>query len=185
MSKPEPPRRLLKRDLHRLAVARSDIGAAGDAATYLRDSKMGPQFRGYWALADAVVIAYGRPFTHNEPYGPLPGAYAKFDDEIMRRVHGELLEARNQLVAHSPAEQREVRIVPKGCVLTQGKPPIQDTTVMVRNAHLHPKRVARAVTLCEYQQRRISDAIDVLLAKLYEGRALPSRPFTVTLGDDE
>ena len=180
---PDDTSRHLERELHKLAVARSDVAAAGDAAQFLRDTGMGPQFRGYWALADAAVIAYTRPFKHNQPYGPIPRKFGRFKGEASRRTHRDLLEVRDELVAHSPARQREVYVVPAGSLLRPGGEALEDTTVMVRDAHLHPKRWARVVDLCALQQRRLSADIDLLLDRLYGEQSLPERPFQLEFSE--
>lgn len=102
-----------RRSLYRLAVARSDIRAAQEIAAYAE--KHVPEINELWIpLQDALVAAYARPFTSNKPYGPLANQWTKFSDPKQQQLHNQLLQLRNELVAHTDASQRTVVIFPPG-----------------------------------------------------------------------
>jgi hypothetical protein len=49
-------------------------------------------------------------FTANEPFGPIPDRWAKFDRTDHQELHDELIKTRNELVAHADASRRRVVI---------------------------------------------------------------------------
>src|SRR2546428_6705031 len=102
----------VKKDLYRLAAARSDVtGALRSAELMLaRVSEMGDPL--YFPLWHATVVAYARPFTRNKPHGSLPARWGRFEDEILQRTHDSLLHDRDKLVAHSDADVRRVNVIP-------------------------------------------------------------------------
>ena len=98
----------IKKDLFKLIVARADVERMRKAVVLMLkcDESTKPDL--YRALSDAAVIAYGRPFSHNSPYGPLPNRYGRFNDEELRSSHKETLRFRDAVVAHSEASHQDV-----------------------------------------------------------------------------
>ena len=78
-----------------MAVARSDIAAALEAAKLLHErvSKIGEPL--YVPLFVATVTAYARPFKKSEPYGALPARWSKFSNGRSQLMHEELIKARD------------------------------------------------------------------------------------------
>ena len=108
----------IKVQLYKLAIARSDIGTAKTLCVLcLKQNKKierkKPEYD--WrdlelmdALLDAMINSYCRPFTDNHPFGSLQKKWCKFDNQLHKAIHLQLMEFRNQKVAHTDHQTRQV-----------------------------------------------------------------------------
>ena len=103
-----------KRNLYRLALARSDIAAAMEGCDHLLREQIDVSHALYWTLHNGIVVSYGRPFTRNRPYGPLDEKWSTFEDPRFAELHALLMDLRHKTVAHSDLAMRKVFIVPAG-----------------------------------------------------------------------
>jgi hypothetical protein len=178
-----PPRSARKRDLFRLAVARSDLAAAHDALGIILKDKMGFGHRTYLPLLYVAAVAYARPFTQNKPHGALPEKWAKFADPPCQRLHDQVLEMRNQYVAHSDQAARAVRIMPAGYVIPGANVPFVKTGISVSNIGYNIEFVnAVSAHIVELGQR-IDTEVEALLDELYMGKEMPKEPFDLVVDD--
>jgi hypothetical protein len=160
--------------LFKLAIARSDVHAACVACDHLLAID-DPPYTLYSTLVAAIVVSYARPFSQNRPLGPLPEQWGRFDDPARQKLHNEILEARNRLVAHSDLSERAVWVVPAGVELPNGTKR-DHPTIVVRTPALRSDRVNAIRDLCLDLLGRLSEEIDEL-----RGRTFPD----ASLGDDE
>ncbi len=117
LPKRQPPLRShRKRYLYQLLVARSDIGAAHTACDLFLKSVTSLSDDLYYPLFMSVAVCYGRPFTHNEPFGALPTKWGKFEDPNHQQRHDSIIKARHELVAHSDMTVRRAMIIPPNVV---------------------------------------------------------------------
>lgn len=129
LPKKQPPRRSRrKRLLYQLLLARSDISAAQSALEVFRRDVGAIGHPLYYPLVAAITVCYARPFTKNQPLGPLPSKWGRFSHPKAQQTHNDLMRARHQLIAHSDMEAREAKIVPPGFVIThdKGQPIVSD-----------------------------------------------------------
>jgi hypothetical protein len=136
-------------DLMRLAIARADITAAlemADLAVQMepRDDPV------FWAFQNAVIVAYGRPFTFNKPIGKLkPPEWPGYESEHLHAQHATIMKLRHQVVAHAQTEHRAVRVIPPGFDMSQiPRPePIPLERLSYKNDETPGDGIARSLTI--------------------------------------
>jgi hypothetical protein len=187
------PRSEKKREIYKLILAQSDIGAAfrtcehfltviGPHAAKSRGRYAGMDHPLYYPLLEAIVISYARPFTPNDKLGQLKKKWGEFGDARFQEAHDKILRARNELVAHSDPFERKVQIKPPGA----GKlgaihsPELGFSicgywfTVRDVDAFYH--------TAGDLATRLLAE-VEKLLADLYAGMKLPARAFDLRLNE--
>jgi hypothetical protein len=92
-------RERLRRELHRLVLADSDMRQASVAAAYLAE-----QGRNMNGLAERVlwtgfVVTYARPYVGSNRLGAVTGKLARPEESSLRGLHATLLKRRNDLFA--------------------------------------------------------------------------------------
>ena len=185
MAQRSPLRSARKRELYRLIVARSDMLAAMESC----DLILGPPELDlsdpkYLPLFHAATVAYARPFSANRPHGPLPARWSRFADASDQHVHDTLIDLRNQFVAHSDQDAREVLIWPPGSRQPGTGVTLTFPWVSVRN-RAYPIAFIRAVRAhCLELGRRINAEIDTLMEELYGNRVLPVQPFPLVYDEE-
>jgi hypothetical protein len=101
-----------RRLLYKLAIARADVQSAREVARYAEEHVQEFTDALWIPLQEALVIAYSRPFSANKPFGPLASRWAKFESAEHQKLHKDLLQIRDELVAHADASRRRVLIFP-------------------------------------------------------------------------
>jgi len=162
-------RRGKKIQLHRLAVARSDIAVALDAARLVceRVSKMGDSL--YVPLFVATVTAYARPFKRSEPYGALPADWSRFSNARSQKLHDDLIEARDTYVAHSDSGSRTVDIIPAGTSFRGHR--AAGLSVAIKTTWWKVEFFPRIIAHCEDLFGRLDEETERLLHELFDGIA--------------
>lgn len=183
-----PRRSHLKRQLHQLIVARSDVTSAWRMVELLlkRESGDGYDLIGnelYPAFFYATVISYARPFTDNQEIGALPKRWSKFPRQDLRDTHKLLLETRNTVVAHSDPIGYRIDIVPSGYQAFPTMEPSNSISLHIAKDYFGRSYFEAIHRLCHYQLVEMNQAIDDLLEKLYEGMELPQRPFNLRIDE--
>jgi hypothetical protein len=178
------PRSQKKKELYKLAVARSDITAALKTCNLLIQhvKEIGDNL--YQPLFHAIVIAYARPFTRNKPLGPLPSEWSRFSNSALQQMHNNLVSARRQFIAHSDEKIRKVYIYPPGTLI--GATGLRSAGVSIAIS-THAYGISKFYLirrLCYDLGSRLNDRTEALLAELYEGRVLPSEHFLLTFNDE-
>jgi hypothetical protein len=173
-----------KKELYKLAVARSDITSAMDTCGLMINNVGHLGHDLYEPLFHAIIIAYARPFTRNKPLGPLSKEWPNFSNPDFQETHDELIKARHQFIAHSDEEVRRVEIFPHGS-------PIQETGLKSGNVGIGVRTIAFPLprfehirALCYDLGYRLNSRIEDLLAELYNGQTLPNKSFQLTFDDD-
>lgn len=170
-----------KRNLYRLAIARSDVAAAMAGCRHLIDVRIEAGHPLYWTLHNGIVISYCRPFTRNKPYGPLPAKYSTFDDPELRELHSELLDLRDKCVAHSDYDRRKVFIVPHGAALFDTGRAAKGLGTAVQNWALPLAKWEDVHSLCMELGSSISVDAETELQMLYSGDLYTPEPFELRL----
>lgn len=185
LHKNQPPKRVhRKKELYKLLIARSDIGASLNAVKLLRKkvTSMGDDL--YYPLFASIVICYARPFTNNKPYGCLPNRYQKYDDVIHQEAHKKLLAARHELIAHSDMGVRRAMITPPGVVfgIHNGKDWKSPKIGTQTSFYLFPVSYFNIVydtSMILYN--KLHKDIDALVHELYDGMDLPDKSFDIRI----
>ena len=186
----QPPKRSQrKKDLYRLLLARSDIGAANTACQLFLRTVSDLKDELYYPLFTAIVVCYARPFTANEPFGALPRKWAKFSDARSQSLHDDLLRARHELVAHSDATVRTAKIIPPDSFvgylgdekreLRSGKRIGTETSYYL----FQIPRIRQIPTITLDLTRRLNAEIDTLVDDLYGGMELPRGKFRLRIDE--
>ena len=102
----------LRKQLCKLVVARSYIDAALKACELFLSHVRETSDDLYLPLVNAIIICYARPFTHNEPLGPLPDRWGRFEDPELQGAHRALLDLRDWIAAHGDMHMQRIVIVP-------------------------------------------------------------------------
>jgi hypothetical protein len=183
MPKKGPTRSDRKRDLHRLAVARSDITAALEACNLLLANVHHHRHDLYQPLFHAIAISYARPFTANRPLGSLPAKWSRYTNPRFQEAHDELLSIRNQFVAHSDQDERTVQIVPPYVIVPGATTHYVTIGVGVRTVGFPVRNFVVVRRMCVDIGRRLEKAINDLLDELYKDKILPAAIFQLTIDE--
>jgi hypothetical protein len=188
MPKKQPPNRSqVKKNLYKLMVAQSDIGAAHSAYKLFESNVKELSDKLYQPLFTAIVVCYARPFTNNQPYGALPDKWTKFDNPRQQSLHDDLIKARHEIVAHSDMSVRRASIVPPGVVtgfFADGRE-LKSTRIGHETSYylFRIPRIREISDLTVDLGRRISLEIDTIIENLYSGMDLPRAKFRLRIDD--
>jgi hypothetical protein len=173
-----------KKELYKLAVARTDITSAMDTCNLIIENvgHIGDDF--YLPLFHAIVIAYARPFTRNRPLGRLSAEWSTFSTPDFQETHDDLIRSRDKFIAHSDEEVRRVEIYPPGAPLGETGYLSGSVGVAVRTIAFPLSRFHDIRVLCSDLGHRLESRINILLAELYNSRELPNESFTLTFDDN-
>jgi hypothetical protein len=172
-----------KKELYRLAVARSDIRAAKTTCDLLIQHVEGLGDDLYQPLFHAIVIAYARPFTRNKPLGPLPAEWSKFSNAHFQETHDELIKARHQFIAHSDEEIRKAIIFPPGAPVGKTGLKSGGVSISIRTIAFPTSQFHHIRNLCHDLGSRLDRGVYAILADLYTDRKLPNKSFQLTFDD--
>jgi hypothetical protein len=173
-----------RRHLYRLALARHDLQAARRiAALAVEQASEMSEGNDLWIpLQEALVVAYARPFSSNKPFGPLASAWGKFDDPQHQRLHRELLQMRDRLVAHSDASELTVIIFPPRVRWPVGdREPSDRATMAIFHRRPGPSYFSAVAELCEDLATRLHAAVETELQALF-GEIDAVSPFDLLTG---
>jgi len=188
MPNARPPKRSdLKRQLHRLIVAQSDINAARNAWQLLKSNPTQPGHSVHTSLMAAMVISYARPFVSSESFGILPRKWSTYPDSRYQKNHDALLKARNEIVAHSEQSVRKVMIVPPGVrmKLHPASSPVSEWISYIVSTYSLPPNVLETLGgMLDDVLKRMFDEIELLLNKLYADRNLPNQEFLLQMDEE-
>lgn len=183
-----PSRSHLKKELHRLIVAQSDVSEAFQAwETYVETLPL-ENYALRRALLSAIVISYCRPFTSNEGFGVLPAKWSHYSDARHRKWHDQLLKARNEVIAHSDQAIRQVTIVPAGIELRpklsgQLTPVSSEIGFEVQTYTFGIQHISKLGSMIGDVGKRMLSEIERLLQDLYGGMDLPRRKFPLRVDE--
>jgi hypothetical protein len=159
-----------EQELFKLVIARSDFHAALLACDYLLAIPDPPETLFNLHVA-AIVISYARPFSQNRPLGPLAKKWGQFDDPDRRKLHNDIIDARNKLVAHSDLSQLAVWIVPAGVELPTGKKR-DNASIVIQSRRLLSDQVSPIRDLCLELRVRLDKEIDELRLRTFPDDSL-------------
>lgn len=172
------PRSKQKMNLYKLVVARSDIKAAFETCELFMKTVDNLGHDLYYPLFCSIVICYGRPFSDNEPIGPLPGYWSKFSDKRLQETHDDLISTRNKLVAHSDLDIRKVIIYPPDTHVEKTKLISGNVGVGIRSFYFPLKRFPIIHKTSLDLGHRLNNVIEEEIKKIYGGGMdLPNAPF--------
>jgi hypothetical protein len=145
------------RRLKRIILARHDIRAALHVAKHLIDLRiLNVRDPNLDALRCALVICYTRPFIHTKQYPGIPKTYTKFPRKDLEITHLQVIDFRNNFVAHRDQACNSVVLTPLGF---DGK-----FTTSVGFSLFNDFRPIK--TLCEFQFSRMGEDIRRALTAL-------------------
>lgn len=181
------PRSKVKREAYKLVVATSDVISALEACRALRALPGGLRDPLYAPLSCAMIVCYARPFSDNRPHGPLPARWSRFADTVQRDVHDDLVEARNQIIAHSDANARVVHICGPGTRLGETDLFMGSSEEAIGTAVqtyiFGPDRLGEIEDSIAALGRRLDLAKQKVLLRLYGGFDLPRGRFRLRIDD--
>jgi len=169
-----------KKLLYKIHVAISDITAALRVCKFIESSINSINDEAYYPLFAAVIICYSRPFSRNKPLGPLPDGWTHYNSQEFQDVHDRLIQARNELVAHSDINARKVKIVPHNSLHLKDKGKvISNTGIGIGSSYylFHPDLFKLVQKMILDLGQRLDEQQIALLAKLYGNMDLPNAPF--------
>jgi len=183
MAAHSPSRSKQKKELHKLAVARSDVFSAQKTCRLILERVSGLADELYAPLFYAAVVSYGRPFVDNKSTGALSRHWSDFSDHRLRATHNKLLKTRHELVAHSDSSVRAIHIIPPGSRMAPELPPSADISLRIESYYYPQQMFIDTFDTCANLIGRLNGRIDVLLESLYGDRAMPTGPFPLTFDD--
>lgn len=104
----------IKKQLYKLAIARCDIFTALELCTLCNSMKNDKRRKiskktAYQdSLIASMITAYSRPFSDNQPYGPLQKKWSTFENPLHNNLHEKIIEFRNKKIAHTDFDTRQV-----------------------------------------------------------------------------
>jgi hypothetical protein len=182
-----------KRELNKLILAHSDVYAAFKTCEHFL-AIIGPhtvrnpsKYPGmdhplYFPLIEAIVISYSRPFTPNDSLGELKKEWHRFQDARLQDAHRLILQARNELVAHSDMLIRKVVIQPPGDSKIEGYRSV-GVGYGIKGYWFTIEQVEIFCVTAGNLAKRLHEATEHLLEDLYGGMELPAKEFDLELND--
>ena len=183
MSASRESRSKRKKELNKLAVARSDISNAQKTCRVILERVSGLGDELYAPLFYAAVVSYGRPFVDNKSTGPLSRHWGEFPSTRLRQTHAKLIKTRHELVAHSDVNVRAAEIIPRGVPAAPTLPPSEYVGLRIASYYYPQSMFIDAFDTCANIIGRLNSRIDTLLSALYDGQEIPDRPFPLTFDD--
>jgi hypothetical protein len=162
----------LRRELLRLAFAAADFRTAlcitRNALADPTETPTGSDI--HFALWNAAVICYARPFSATNRIGRLSRDYERgFPAERLKGTHETLLQERKRSVAHTD----EVRIAN----VAYAFPPSTERprgAIGVGRLPFLLEGITDAADLCLFQKNRVIDRAEKIIEELYGGQQWPS-----------
>ncbi|MEI2260744.1 hypothetical protein OHC51_07260 [Stenotrophomonas indicatrix] len=177
-------RRQMKMGLYKLALARSDFFASRKACEHMVKHVNGFDHPLYYHLYASSVVSYAKPFV-NSALGVLPSRWSKFEHSWMRDVHNDVIRARHEVIAHNDQSARKLSIVPPGAAPDDVIPVSRiGIALKLETYYISGGLFSSLGQVCDYQIKRLNEAIDDALDALYEGQELPSESFVLTMDDE-
>lgn len=162
-----------KKQLYKLIVAQSDILAAATACNLFIDTVDHLGHPLYYPLFCSMVVCYGRPFSDNKPFGPLPKTWRYFSDKRLQALHDDLLNARNKIIAHSDLKERQVAIFPPGVKFGSSLNESGEIAFGISSYYFPIKNFTYFRALFADLGPRLMAEIEKELSSLYSGLSLP------------
>lgn len=182
----DPSDEHLRRQLHRLLVAKSDIHDALRATEYFIAEVTTMQHPLFLSFQQMIVVSYSRPFTKTRSGGQISDKYARFPNMPgLQEMHRTLLDARDQHVAHSDAAIRTITIYPRGHKIEHDNRRAADTSYVIAN-HTFPLETFPIIKeLCRHVGGRLDSDARALLNKLCPPADTPGSAFELLPADDK
>ena len=173
-----------KKLFHKLAVARSDILAARAACRFFVEHVKETNHTIYYPLFVSVVVCYARPFTDNNTLGRLPKKWGMYADPRLQAAHHQLLKARNEVVAHSDGNVKEIKVVPAGVEYPWQTLTSKHHGFMIMNYLLPPESFKTYLDTIYDLMDRLNPEVQRLFDELYVGQQMPADVFPLQFNDE-
>lgn len=180
--------RNLRLELHRVAVAARDIECARHGFQLLLDLGCEPADNNYQPILFGAVASYARPFSSNDGFGLLPTRWRKFKSQTLAAAHGELIEYRNTVVAHSDINTNKLYIYPTGVALRVGEHEhtLDEPMYAVATPLLNKSEIPLYIELCESQYSRMqASTINSMEERFMRNPEIPPSPFEFKIDGKE
>lgn len=174
-----------KKELYKLAVARSDVTAALDTCDLLLPRVKTLRDTLYFPLQNAIIVCYARPFTQNKPFGPLSNKWQKFSTKRLQETHELLLTLRDKTIAHSDLKIRKVFIHPPGTPLARTGIVTDNLGLAISNQALPLERIQEVRDLCYDLGYRLNIEAEKMLKFLFGSKHLPPESFELIFNDEK
>lgn len=169
------------RSLYKLIVARSDVFAADLCAERFQKEVTDFSSPLYYPLFVSIVVCYGRPFSENKPFGPLKGKWSEFKNSNFAQMHENLLELRNQVVAHSDMKVRQVQLIPPGCEMWKGGKVSEGLNIRIRTLFMPIEQVPIVQQTIRNLYERLDESVNSELSRIEEEFEIPEEIFGLPL----
>ena len=173
-----------KKELYKLAVARSDVTEALRLTEFLIAQVRELSDPIYLPLYHAVVAAYARPFKRSQPLGKLGDNWAAFGNPRNQATHDRLITLRDKVIAHSDAALRPAEIYPPGSRVPIDGTLVTEASVCLTRPLLDLDQFPAIRTTCLDLGNRLEKAVNDALADLYDGRVLPVEAFPLKFDEE-
>lgn len=172
-----------KKELYKLAAARSDFMSARKSCKIILERVSGLGDELYAPLFHAAIMAYARPFVDNKSTGVLSRHWSEFTDERFRKTHKDLIKTRHEIVAHTDSSVRSIMIIPPGYKPVAGLPASEHLGLIINSYYYPRQRFIDCFDTCSNLIGRLNHRLDELLSQLYEHQELPLEPFPLVFDD--
>ena len=162
-----------EKEFYKIVIARSDITNAMRLCDLFLRVVSDIQNPFYFALQDAIVTSYARPFSRNKPFGSLTDKWKEFGDLQQSDLHNRLVGMRNQSVAHSDMSVRRVYIRPPGTAIEALNDKNEAFGVEIENQYLEINDIRLIQLLCRELGSRLNVEVDKELEEIYGQMSLP------------
>jgi len=138
-------------------------------------------------MLEAIIISYSRPFTINDGVGVLQKKWSQFENSQFADAHKQILQYRNELVAHTDKNVRTIQIVPPNvCVVPSSKgKEMEGLSFRVRTVWIAARRIRVFHELSVHQANRMFNEVIKLFDELYKGMEteLPNKEFDLRIDE--
>lgn len=166
-------------ELHRVAVAARDITCAVESFSLMIEMKADQASDLYMSLLFGAVVSYCRPFTNNDGLGKSSKKWSQFGDTNLTELHIELIDYRNNVVAHSDIKNNKLLIFPSGVNVQVGEDLITTDVPFfaIKTPLLNDDRIKSYIDLGKFQIDRMYGFLIPEMEARYMNKDIPPIPF--------
>jgi len=173
-----------KKQFYKYAVALTDIRAALASCEMIindYDNLLNKNYDLFISLHTSIIVNYAKPFTDNKPLGRLPKKFSSFQDSTYQEMHKQLIDLRNQFVAHSDYNMRKVHIYPKNTQLMKTGHFASGLGFTVSSIILDKALYEKIFEVGKYLINLLYKDVFQLLDELFDNQFLPNHSFELVI----
>lgn len=171
----------LKREFVRLVMASNDISAAREGFLHIVENNYTFDDAITRALLAGAIVSYAKPFIGNSDYGSLQGKIIKFENQEFIKIHQQLINSRNKVIAHNDKDHVKILMFPPGATFQVNNESVilDEMSYAVTYSSITYENIEICLKLCSYIEAGLLERIVKIKDILFDNEKIPSAPFVL------